>query len=167
MAHGVCKSRDDPFSAWLKEQHPTILMEHKTEWLRAGNREANYDSMEFTSADSQPVPDLWRFYLNKAKGKFDIGDPDAKHRVQQFKQAESETPAQAAARFDDLVRCVQWGAIPDEDLASHFFDGLKDDQIRTFIQFVFMQQEVGCRSWTLKFVQEKAQQYYITQSLSN
>ncbi|GIL61544.1 hypothetical protein Vafri_15999, partial [Volvox africanus] len=167
MSHGVCKSREDPFSTWSKEEHPAILMEHKAEWVRAGYREADHDGMEFTGSNGRQVPDLWRFYLSKVKAKFDIGDPDAKRRVQQFKQAESETPAQAAARFDDLVRCVKRGAISDDDLASHFFDGLKDDNMRAFIQFVFTQQEVGSRDWTLKFVQEKAQQYYVTRSLSN
>ncbi|GIL61653.1 hypothetical protein Vafri_16051 [Volvox africanus] len=142
-------------------------MEHKADWVRAGNREADYDGMEFTRANGRQVPDLWRFYLSKVKAKFDIGDPEAKRRVQQFRQVEGETPAQAAARFDDLLHCIKKGTISDDDLASHFFDGLKDDQVRAFIQFVYTQQEVGSRDWTLKFVQEKAQQHYITRNLSN
>ncbi|GIL66500.1 hypothetical protein Vafri_20018 [Volvox africanus] len=127
------------------EEHPAILMEHKAEWIRAGNLETDHDGMEFARANGRQVPDLWRFYLGKVKAKFNIGIPDAKRCVQQFKQAESETPAQAAARFDDLVRCIKKGAISDDNLASHFFDGLKDDNMRAFIQFIFTQQEVGSR----------------------
>ncbi|GIM04562.1 hypothetical protein Vretimale_9109, partial [Volvox reticuliferus] len=162
MTASICKDRDDPFTAWAESEHPKVLREHKQLWTQAGNREAEYEGLEFTDAQGKDVPDLWSFYLAKVKARFDLPDPDAKRKVQTFKQAEHETPTQAAQRFTDLVRCIRKNAIADDDLATHFFDGLRDRKMRKFTRSMYMQKPVDQEDvWSLKFVVDHAQQYHV------
>ncbi|GIL87342.1 hypothetical protein Vretimale_1716 [Volvox reticuliferus] len=167
MVANICKERYDPFTEWAEKEHLKILHEHKQLWVQAGHREADYEGLEFVDDQGNSTPDLYIFYLAKVKAKFDIPDPDAKWKVQNFWQQENETLTQAAQRFTDLVRCMTKGAISDHDLATHYFDGLRDEQMRIFIELAHMREPVGqMDTWSLKFVMEQAQQYYVSRRIS-
>ncbi|GIL77969.1 hypothetical protein Vretifemale_7430 [Volvox reticuliferus] len=167
MARNVCKNHHDPFTTWSLAEHPKILLEHKQAWLQAGNLEVDYEGMEFIGADGKLVPDLWMSYLAKVKAKFDISDPDAKWRVRRFQQAEAETPMQAVQRFMDLVGRIRKGDISDDDLATYFFDGLRDEELRESIMMAHMKlplDKIG--TWSLAFVTNHAQRYYVIKCIT-